>query len=301
VVRNNSNFKNDPLALMAKAIMRPLVNDSIADKWIDGSDMNIFADTFIKPSKQMTSRERLEVYNQQYWYRLLDSLREDFPGLLAVLGDERFSVLSVAYLSTYPSRSFTLRNLGASLGQFAKQNYHLFKTQEQKLVLDVIDFEWSEIQAFDEERKTDLDLDKYSSLIGTDPRFQLQPYVFVLSLDYAVDEFLLQHKKFVDSRSNVTARTADLEQKKAHLSKPKKQRVYVVIHRQNNSIFYKRINIVEYKVLSSIKAGLSLTEACSTLKPKDLKSAYGSSEAVGALGESFSNWTRLGWFCDIKI
>lgn len=301
MLRDNSNSKNDPLALMAKAIMRPLIDDSIADKWIDGSDINIFADTFIKPSKQMTSRERLEVYNQQYWYRLLDSLREDFPGLLAVLGDERFSVLSVAYLSKYPSRSFTLRNLGASLGNFAKENYHLFKKQEQKLVLDVISFEWSEIQAFDEKKRTDLDFDKYSSLIGSDPRFELQPYVFILCLDYAVDEFLLKKKKFADSRSNVTARTADHEQKKAHLSKPKKQKIYVVIHRQNNSIFYKRINIVEYKVLSSIKAGLSLTEACSTLKPKDLESAYGSSEAIGLLGESFSNWTRLGWFCDIKI
>ena len=286
---------------MAKAITRPLVDDSIARKWVDGSSMDTFASSFIKPSGKMTSLERLEVYNQQYWYRLLDSLRDDFPGLLSVLGDERFTELSIAYLTKYPSRSFTLRNLGEHLEEFVKkEDSGFFKKRDKKLILDVVSFEWAEIQAFDAEKRTGLDWDKYSSLAGTDPRFEIQPYVFILSLDYAVDEFLLKRRKFADSRTVVTARRVGCESKSAQLSKPKKQKTNVVIHRQDNSVYYKRINIVEYKVLAAIKAGASLTEACATIRAQDLELAYGSSEAVDSLGESFSNWTRLGWFCAIK-
>jgi hypothetical protein len=300
MTRKSSYANDDPRSLMAKAIMRPLIDDSINHEWVDGSTMSSFASTFIKPSEQMTSLQRLEVYNQQYWYRLLDSLRDDFPGLLSVLGDERFTELLVAYLTKYPSRHFNLRNLGDRLETFVKEDNDLFKKQDKKLILDVISFEWSEIQAFDAEKRPDLDLEKYSSLARTDPKLELQPYVFILSLDYAVDEFLLQRRKFADSRTVVTARRVGHQSKSAHLSKPKKQKTYVVIHRQNNSVYYKRINIVEYKVLAAIKAGASITEACAAVRAKDLEWAYGSSETVGSLGESFSDWTRLGWFCAIK-
>src|SRR5277367_6695599 len=93
--------------IMAQAIMRPLVDESVNHHWIDGSNMSDFAARFIKPNDRLSSVERLEIYNQQYWYRLLDSLREDFPGLHAVLGD-RFADLCVAYLDKYASNSFTL-------------------------------------------------------------------------------------------------------------------------------------------------------------------------------------------------
>ena len=54
----------------------------------------------------------------QYWFRLLDCIAEDFPGLEAVLGIARCNRLYRAYLAKYPSRSFTLRNLGDRLPQF---------------------------------------------------------------------------------------------------------------------------------------------------------------------------------------
>lgn len=293
--------KDDSRALMAKAIMRPLKDGSIASEWVDGSPMDNFADSFIKPGKKMTSLERLEIYNQQYWYRLLDSLRDDFPGLLAVLGNDRFEELSKAYLTSYPSRSFTLRNLGECLEKFVEDDNEFFGRQEKKLIMDVVSFEWAEIQAFDLEKKAILDWEKYSNLAEMDPRLELQPYVFILSLNYAVDDFLLKRKKSADSRTVVTARATGCTHENAQISKPKKQKINVVIHRHNNSVFYKRINAVEYQVLTAIKAGASLTEALSEIRAKDLKLIYGDpSGGISSLGVSFANWTKLGWFCAIK-
>ena len=35
----------------------------------------------VKPNDRLTSTERLNIYHRQYWYRILDSFNEDFPGL----------------------------------------------------------------------------------------------------------------------------------------------------------------------------------------------------------------------------
>ena len=70
---------------------------------------------YIAPNDRLTSHERLEIYSRSYWYRILDSLYDDFPGLRAIIGDEAFHKLSRAYLAAHPSRSFTMRNLGHAL------------------------------------------------------------------------------------------------------------------------------------------------------------------------------------------
>ena len=64
------------------------------------------AAAFIRPNDRLTSFERLEIYNRQYWWRVLASLGEDFPGLRAVLGERRFDAMSKAYLSDCPSQVF---------------------------------------------------------------------------------------------------------------------------------------------------------------------------------------------------
>src|SRR5260370_18031121 len=99
---------------MAYAIRQPLTgSDRIAPK----TDAE-----FIKPNDRLTSLERLEIYSRSYWFRVLDSLYDDFPGLRAVLGQQAFHRLSQAYLSDCPSRSFTLRNLGSTLGDWRQRN-----------------------------------------------------------------------------------------------------------------------------------------------------------------------------------
>ena len=77
--------------------------------------MRAVASQIIKPNDRLTSFERLEIYNRQYWFRVLSAFAEDFPGLRAVLGGRRFDAMAKAYLIDCPSQSFTLRNLGSRL------------------------------------------------------------------------------------------------------------------------------------------------------------------------------------------
>ena len=89
--------------LAGSAIFRSLgQDDRMQSTWVDGRDMHAVVGEFIQPNDRLTSFERLEIYNRQYWFRLIDGLYEDYPGLLAVLGNARFSRLTRAYIAKYP-------------------------------------------------------------------------------------------------------------------------------------------------------------------------------------------------------
>src|SRR5215469_18246181 len=101
---------------MTNAVMRPLTrNETMQKRDASGASITKEADSFIKPNDRLTSFERLEIYNRQYWFRLYSSFEEDFPGLEAIIGRAKFENLMRDYLSDCPSRSFSLRNLGSGL------------------------------------------------------------------------------------------------------------------------------------------------------------------------------------------
>src|SRR5271165_5302987 len=101
---------------MARAVMQPLTSsERMQRRAPDGGPMKRYASQIIKPNDRLTSFERLEIYNRQYWFRVLAAFAEDFPGVRAVLGGRRFDAMARAYLIDCPSQSFTLRNLGSRL------------------------------------------------------------------------------------------------------------------------------------------------------------------------------------------
>src|SRR5580658_8596386 len=152
--------------LMAGAVMRPLARNGRAQsRWRDGRPMRHVAASFIKPNDRLSAFERLEIYNRQYWFRLLDCLYDDYPGLRAVLGDRRFARLAQAYLARHPSESFSLRNLGQHLLEFLAAEPQ-WVAPHQSLALDMARLEWAQIEAFDNEAKAPMTTD---SLLEIDP------------------------------------------------------------------------------------------------------------------------------------
>jgi hypothetical protein len=101
---------------MAAAVMLPLAADEqMRAEAADGRKMSTVAESFIAPNSRLSAFERLEIYNRQYWFRVLGALAEDFTALRAVVGGKAFEALSIAYLAAHPSRSFSMRNLGSQM------------------------------------------------------------------------------------------------------------------------------------------------------------------------------------------
>ena len=86
--------------MMAGVLFRPLTPQwGMQKRWTDGSRMDDVAAEFIKPNDRLSSFERLEIYNRQYWFRVLDCLWDDYPGLRATVGERKFMKLITVYLS----------------------------------------------------------------------------------------------------------------------------------------------------------------------------------------------------------
>jgi hypothetical protein len=275
---------------MAGTVMQPLTADgNMRPRWCDGRSMKKVATSFIKPNDRLTSFERLEIYNRQYWYRIKDCFYEDYPGLRAILGEDRFERLALAYLERFPSESFTLRNLGRRLVPFLEANPRWIKPL-QKPALDMARLEWAHIEAFDNEARPRLETD---SLLGADPDkvgLGLQPYVTLLQLGYELDNFLvkLKHGEALRSEaSNAMAqrRKGRRRQIKKHL-RPKT--VFLAVHRHDDTVYYKRLQPAQFRLLSAFKNGATLAEAVTESGELDAEQ----------IKKWFETWASLGWFCE---
>jgi hypothetical protein len=76
------------------------------------------AEAVVTRSRALTALERLAIYSYAYYARLLECLREEFPVLKHALGEEIFDAFAVEYLERYPSRSYTLFQLGVNFPRF---------------------------------------------------------------------------------------------------------------------------------------------------------------------------------------
>ena len=108
---------------MAAAVMHPLTRaETMPRRRRNGVSNQAEAEAIIRPNDRLTSFERLEIYNRQYWFRLYTCFEEDFPGLQAILGRAKFDALMRAYLTDCPSESFSLRNLASRLDTWLEQH-----------------------------------------------------------------------------------------------------------------------------------------------------------------------------------
>ena len=206
---------------------------------------------YIKPNDRLTSLERLEIYSRSYWYRLLDSLYEDFPGLRAVLGQRAFGRLAKAYLADRPSASWTLRNLGSRLEEWLRSNPE-FAGDRLALALDMIRLEWAHIEAFDEKDETVLGPEDLLEL-GPGLRIALQPHIRLIELHYPVDD--LRVKANAASEEHGTASNAVLKRKAGGLVRRIRrmppEHIFLAVHRHDFMVYYRRLDAEEFRLLAA--------------------------------------------------
>jgi hypothetical protein len=250
-----SSMKSPATTLMefqrrvAGAVMSPLTASIGAE-----------AKQLVKPNDRLTASERLNIYHRQYWYRILDSFNEDFPGLCSILGNRAFDRLSRAYLTDCPSRSFTLRNLGASLEKWLTEHPE-FAGQHLALALDMARLEWAHIEAFDNaERKA---LGPEDLLVpGPELRLTLQPYVRLLALRYPVDELRVQLNERRDEQSVASNAVGQPRRPKVRrFARLKPQPIFLAVHRIDFTVYYRRLDADEFRLLEAFREEQSIGSA----------------------------------------
>ncbi|WP_394235586.1 HvfC/BufC family peptide modification chaperone [Pseudomonas anguilliseptica] len=138
----------------------------------------------IQGSNTLPAADGLMIYQNAYRARLLSVMREDFPALHRWMGDESFAQLAMAYISTWPSRNFSLRWLGEKLPEFIRG--YIAEPQRSPMI-ELATLEWAFTLAFDAPDAVPLSLGVMSRFSADDwvnLRVYLTPSVRWLQLQY---------------------------------------------------------------------------------------------------------------------
>jgi hypothetical protein len=264
---------------MASVVMQPMTRSERMRK-----HSSSIADELMKPNDRLTSFERLEIYNRQYWFRVLHSMAEDFPGVRAIIGTKQFRRMSEAYLAECPSQSFTLRNLGSQLAGWLQANPAWLGPNPQ-LVLDMVALEWAHIEAFDGLQRPVVTAEELLQA-GAELKLRVQPYVSLLELHYPVDDLLLAVRE--------KKRTGKIVSAMLNSASAQHADIFLAVHRVDYSVHYKRLEREAFRLLVALNNGSDLQQAIEAA----FADAEGNEEQQAHdLKEWFAGWQSLGWFC----
>ncbi len=275
---------------MLDAIRQPLRPDQTMQR-----GNREFADATIASNDRLTSFERLEVYNQQYWWRLTGLFGDDFPGVRAVIGPRCFDKLTIAYLSAHPSHSWTLRNLGSHLPAFLAENPAL-TGRHCALAYDVARVEWAATLAFDEPAREPISPAKLAAADPSRLRLGIQPYLQLVELRHPVDTLLAKLRKRT-SETTVSSNAAKARRAPRPLRlsvKPLPEPLFLAVHRVDNIVYFKRIDAITFSLVAALRAGSTLEEACEAAFATVEMSA---AESVLRVRETFAMFIKLDWLC----
>ncbi|HSC86320.1 MAG TPA: DNA-binding domain-containing protein [Polyangiaceae bacterium] len=244
------------------------------------------AERWIGASARLTAAAQVEIYREQYWLRHIEALREDFPGLVAVLGDDTFAHLAERYLVAHPPQSPTLRDLGHALVSYLEQRLlqpELLLQQElvlphAPLCLDMARLEWAYVECFDAAEAPPFDLASLERL-GADAwaelRLQFSPALRWFEAHYPVADLrraLLAGEPFVP---------------------PEPHYEWRAVYRDAEGLLWDRpLPEAAARLLGQLAANEALGKACENVVA-ELPAA---AEAFDReLGDWFASFGRLGW------
>lgn len=235
---------------MGELIGKPLINQKINPLTPSGLPVEEEAENWIKPSAQLKPHQRIEIYNQQYWIRLLKILGEIYPTLLRFFGKYAFEdKIGIPYLACHPPKSWLINQIGDELPFWVEQCYEqsdrlLVSTFAQAdLAIEIACRECSLRQPFLNENPADL----------LSRKVVFQPYVFLFSLPWDIFTF---RKTFLEH---------DEEYWQNHTYPPlyqEKTYSYLVYRTPELKIHAEILEKEEFMFLSSLKEGLSIEEVC---------------------------------------
>jgi hypothetical protein len=272
----------------SSVITAPLTKeDAIQPYSPDGYLICEEASRYIVPSPTLKPHQRIQIYNQQYWWRLLNTLHTNFPLVTRLFGRIAFNEeIAIPYLLRYPPDHWSLSGLGEKLPIWISNCY---EKKDKNLVLHTTDLDWAFIQCFlsPESPKLDLSLltkEKADKLLELP--FYLQSHIHLFTWEYDLFTF----------REELLKQEADYWIDHPFPTLAKEKNYYFLLYRNyRNNPAWRTISQGEYLLLSCFKEGSSMNEACEFMENQDPPLHQ---EAVENLQKWIMEWTQMGWLSE---
>ena len=222
------------------------------------------ADALLRSTDAVHARERLGLYHRQYWFRLIDSLAEDFPRVRDLLGAESFLSAIERHLRARPPASWTLRHLGAGFADFLRHDSAI-AVPLRPWAADLAVYDYAHMQAFEATTLPAPENADHATRALT-----LQPSVLLVAVDRPISRLLRPRRK------PATFAPPDLVRRELH----------VVWRDSGHVLRARREPLSLYPLLQSLRRGGALEKIIADTRPLP---------RPVAIRTAFSRWLSLGW------
>jgi hypothetical protein len=196
---------------------------------------------------RLGSADRVNIYADMYFYRLLRAIKENFPATVATLGNIKFHNLITEYLVEYPPGHHSITEASRHLARFAEDTP---LAAEFPFLADLIRLERATIEAFlgpDAEPLSCEELRVTPATEWPSLRFGLHPTVQLLDCCWRVSEF----QRAVDEGKPVTT--------------PVEESNTIIVWR-NETVRCRPLEKAECNALAAVCSGEPFTRACGSIE-----------------------------------
>ena len=224
-------------------------------------------------SAELTAAERVEIYADMYLWRLVDALREDYPKLAALLGDERFYALAEAYAREHPSTHHDLGRMGGRLAAFLRAHPDPGRPD----LADLAALEWARSEVFFEAKEEPARPDALAALPPEEfleASLRLAPALRLLAVEHdAVGLWrALEHEAPVPS--------------------PAPGIQAIAVWRREFDVFHTALELDEATALESAASGDPLARVCAAFNGRE--------DSAGAAFSAITSWFDEGWITAVQ-
>ena len=258
-----------------------------ATKLIDAGGGKL--ESVVTRSRALCAADRLAIYGNAYYARLLECLGEVFPVLKRTLGEELFDGFGFAYLQSYPSKSYTLNFLGDHFVEYLQET----RPDEDEdsdsgwidFLIDLARLEWTIYDVFDGPGLEKEEAFSLPELLEANPgdwldlRIRVAPCLQLLRMEYPVN----------DHYTLVRQTEGELE-----ADYPAPARQYLAISRRNYIVRRYSLTFPQFELLTSLSEGQTLGEALERCADASAEDEMESLEAD--LSVWFKNWAGEACF-----
>jgi len=240
-------------------------------------------------SENLTAEQRLGIYANAYFARLLEVMRDSFPVLTLAMGQDAFDAFAMDYLQRYPSRSYTLDRLTERFAEYLEATRPDDGAAWATFLIDLARLEQTIAEVFDGpgvEGHATLTAENLAAVAPDQweaARIEPAPCLRLMRFEYPVNAYW-------------TAARHTPEDQPVDLPEPGVE--HVAISRRDYIVRRYTLTAAQYALLEAVVDGCSLADAIQ-------RAASVSDEPDAVFGEQlrgwFAYWTAEQLFVGVRV
>jgi hypothetical protein len=234
----------------------------------------------IADDNRLSARDRLGIYANAYFYRLLDVFKEEFPCTHKVLGDINFHNLITGYLVECPPSQPSLLQAGHDLPRYleATSGPPTEFTSQMPFVADLARLERACIEVF---HGADADVLDEASLRALAPptwpsiRIRLHPAAQILDVEWRIDALIAAIKDGLQWKP------------------PERASVTMLVWRQGSQVRHRALEAGERAALKTAASRTDFGSICAAIAT-ELGPTTDDTELASIINRMLAGWLRDG-------